>query len=236
MCVQIFVIENDQEQRDLMSLLLEREGYEVRGAGSLAEARELLKQHSVEIVLSDYDLGDGTIDEAPELPLARTIIVSAQDKIPIKAAAVLRKPVALDELLDRIEELESAEVSSRPSRPSRPSQPVAVQQHEQHQHSDGSTDDQPALVLYVAEGSSTSERAQRKLKSWLNTHVAGHLSLDIRDVRTHVTAAAGDKIILTPTLVRFGPGPKAWLIGDMEDDAAVDAFLGPLLRLEKSGL
>ena len=56
---RILVVEDDGDQRHLVSTILKSQGYQVSEAGDLATARELLSGPEVDLVLSDWKLPDG---------------------------------------------------------------------------------------------------------------------------------------------------------------------------------
>jgi two-component system NtrC family response regulator len=56
---RILVVEDDADQRSLVSTILEGQGYGVRDVGTLAAAREALEDGSFDLVLSDWKLPDG---------------------------------------------------------------------------------------------------------------------------------------------------------------------------------
>ena len=59
MSQRILVVEDDADQRGLVSSILEGSGYAVAQAASLAEAQQALNAAPVDLVLSDWQLGDG---------------------------------------------------------------------------------------------------------------------------------------------------------------------------------
>jgi CheY-like chemotaxis protein/anti-sigma regulatory factor (Ser/Thr protein kinase) len=56
---RILLVEDHEPTRTALSHLLIRRGYEVKSAGSLAEARALAKQHRFHLLISDIGLPDG---------------------------------------------------------------------------------------------------------------------------------------------------------------------------------
>lgn len=77
----LLIVENDARIAELMRWFLERRGFEVRAAGSLAEAREHLRQRMPDLMLSDIELGrENGREFLPQLSreglLPRTLVVS----------------------------------------------------------------------------------------------------------------------------------------------------------------
>ena len=56
---RILIVDDEQSMRELLAILLKKEGLEVLTAGSRAEAAALLGQHAVDLVLTDVRLPDG---------------------------------------------------------------------------------------------------------------------------------------------------------------------------------
>jgi CheY-like chemotaxis protein len=55
---RILIIEDDSDQRDLLSFLLTSRGAEVIEANSAAEGLDILEQHSPDVVITDIGLPD----------------------------------------------------------------------------------------------------------------------------------------------------------------------------------
>ena len=60
MPLRIFVVENHEDTRFLLCLLLEQSGHAVQSAGTLAEALELLPASNSDVLISDVGLPDGS--------------------------------------------------------------------------------------------------------------------------------------------------------------------------------
>jgi two-component system response regulator PilR (NtrC family) len=56
---RILIVDDEQSMRELLAILLKKEGYEVLAAGSRAEAAAALAGRSVDVVLTDVRLPDG---------------------------------------------------------------------------------------------------------------------------------------------------------------------------------
>ena len=57
---KILFIEDDESLNRAVSLKLSKEGYEVFGALSLGEAKNVLKEHNVQLIICDVNLPDGS--------------------------------------------------------------------------------------------------------------------------------------------------------------------------------
>ncbi|HEV8479706.1 MAG TPA: sigma-54 dependent transcriptional regulator [Candidatus Eisenbacteria bacterium] len=57
--LRALLVDDDTDFRDSLATLVEREGFDVRGAASLAEARKLMAEEEPDVVLADLQLPDG---------------------------------------------------------------------------------------------------------------------------------------------------------------------------------
>jgi len=100
------VIDDDRDFRESLELLVEREGFAVRGAGSLAEARSALAEAPPDVVLVDLVLADGDGLELvrDEEVQARSELVVITGHASVDSAVEVLRTGALDYLtkpLDR---------------------------------------------------------------------------------------------------------------------------------------
>ena len=113
MSLTVLVVEDDRDIRGLLQSVLQLEGFEVRSAVSLSEARALLSHARPDLVILDLGLPDG--DGADLLQLCRhthrlpIIVVSARQDEARKVALLdagaddyLVKPFGVGELLARM--------------------------------------------------------------------------------------------------------------------------------------
>jgi DNA-binding response OmpR family regulator len=113
----ILVIDDEENLRRTMKLILQREGYVVTTAGSIADARKCLQAGSFNLAFLDLKLPDGSgLSLLPEIrsqyPHMLVIILSAHDKMDVALEAInngasdyLLKPVDPPFLLARIKEV-----------------------------------------------------------------------------------------------------------------------------------
>jgi circadian clock protein KaiB len=85
------------------------------------------------------------------------------------------------------------------------------------------------LRLYVAGNAPNSVRAIANANAMCARHFSNH-ELEVVDLMVHPERAAGDRIIVTPTLVKLSPTPEQRIIGDLSDAGAVLAALGGAQR------
>ncbi len=109
--VRIAVIEDDNTQRKVIEFNLSREGYNVKGAGTISEGFKLIKEQNPAIVITDVMLPDG---DGVELlgkiisanPSTIVIVITAYGTIRMAVDAIrkgaynyITKPYEMDELL-----------------------------------------------------------------------------------------------------------------------------------------
>lgn len=85
--------------------------------------------------------------------------------------------------------------------------------------------DQYCLRLYVAGSTPQSSRAIANLKAICEKHLKGQHDLVVVDLYEQPDRAAGDQIMVAPTLVRISPMPVRRLIGDLSQTERVLAAL-----------
>jgi len=115
---RILIVEDEETQRVLLGGLLEKEGHAVSAAGNGADAIDLYRKNTFEIVFLDYKLPDTdgltllkTFKEInPEVDIimitAFGTIENAVDALKAGATDYLTKPVDLDDLLFKIKKIE----------------------------------------------------------------------------------------------------------------------------------
>ena len=124
----LLIVDDDAPFRARLALTLERRGYQVRAAGSLAEARELLAERVPTHAVVDLRLGDGNgldlVDELRGIAAAMRVVVLtgygnlATAVAAVKAGAVdyLAKPADPEDIVRALE----AEPGSRPAAQAEP--------------------------------------------------------------------------------------------------------------------
>jgi hypothetical protein len=83
------------------------------------------------------------------------------------------------------------------------------------------------LRLYVARGTPNSSRAEHNLQIALRElpDLGKSLCLEVVDVFLHARRAAGDGVIVTPTLIGRSAGKRHTLLGDLSDGKRLRLFL-----------
>ena len=114
----ILIVDDEDNFRDGFKQYLTNKGYEVFGAATLTEARKLLRENAIDIVLLDVQIGK---EYGPDLlddinltrPTPITILLTAYGEVDMAVAAMkngafdfMSKPLKLPELEKRLKEAE----------------------------------------------------------------------------------------------------------------------------------
>jgi circadian clock protein KaiB len=90
------------------------------------------------------------------------------------------------------------------------------------------------LRLYIAGQAAKSIAALTNLKLLCNAHLFGRYEIEVIDLLENPKLAAGDQILVVPTLVRKLPEPVKKIIGDLSQTERI--LLGlDLPRTQKGG-
>ena len=118
MKTKILIVDDEDNFRDGFKQYLTNKGYDVFGAANLTEARKLLKENAIDIVLLDVQIGK---EYGPDLlddinltrPTPITILLTAYGEVDMAVAAMkngafdfMSKPLKLPELEKRLKEAE----------------------------------------------------------------------------------------------------------------------------------
>ena len=80
--------------------------------------------------------------------------------------------------------------------------------------------------LYVAGDAQNSHLAVANLKTFCRAHLPGRHEFEIIDVLRHPKRAWAEGIVLTPTLVKFAPGPASQIVGTLSQPQVLWQALG----------
>ena len=213
---RILIVDDNDDVRQMMAFMLQSHGHVVAEAAGADEALRHLEEGGFDVVLSDYELPDKTgatmLREAAAAGLlghATALIVTAHTQTEdTEGFEVVRKPIDVERLLAQVQAVLAS--SAVPLSP-----PAAA---------DGGA---PAanLVLYVAAGSVASAHARRSLEALLRQDEGCPIAYSLRDLAENTAEAEQDQVVFAPTLVKRGPGPRAWVLGDLADAAVVKDLL-----------
>jgi CheY-like chemotaxis protein len=210
----ILYVEDEPDMRDLITEVLSQEGYEVQPAATAELALAQLESRSFDLLLTDYRLpkqsGVWLLRQATRrgfLERTPVIVMSAEEDPPgIRGVPFLQKPVEFDVLFSAVR----AATSAAPQPEVAPGAQADL-----------------LLVLYVSPGSPESQRATRRLREMLAGLQPGRVDLAVVDTRSEGAAdrLEEDRIVATPTLVKKGPGPKMWFVGNLSNTGMVEEMI-----------
>ena len=117
--LRVLVIDDNEDIRSVIQLSLEKEGFEVRGAGNGREAAQILRNGGIGVVLTDIlmpeqDGIETIVQLRAEFPEIKIIAMSGASsvtgfdylKVPGQLGArILRKPFEMRELVKLVREL-----------------------------------------------------------------------------------------------------------------------------------
>jgi two-component system, cell cycle response regulator CpdR len=221
MTARVLYVEDDDAVRRFLETLLAGEGYEVTAvdnaeAGIAALARQPGEFH---VLLTDYELphhnADWMLQLARDKGLIGTVpvlvLTGTGEPHGVEGHRVLRKPVDVEVLLAALQDViaapEEASVLEGPPMTGAP--------------------DVLKLTLYVTGGSRESQRALRNLQGILKKFERSRVSVTVHDVISHSDAGRleDDRVVVTPTLVRTHPLPKAWAFGNLSQSELVEELI-----------
>ena len=217
--VNVLVVEDDSDIRDLLVTLLELAGYQATAFGTAEQALEELRQRTFDLVLTDYALPNHTggwlLQQAAAEGLldATPVIVVTAHPSPGEVAGyeVVQKPFDLDDLVERVRRRLEGGTPRRPRTPERPGS----------DRSGGDGKDgcpQPIeLILYVSAHSPRTATAIENIKQVLARYGSDRVTLTICDVQKDPALGERDDVAFTPTLERRSPGPRTFILGHMSN-------------------
>jgi len=210
---RILLVEDAQDQLDLISLALIRNGWQVEAASRADEALRRLEERQYDLVISHLGLPDQAATKmlheartAGRLASTAVIIITGQANPPNPDGfPVVHKPVDLDVLVRQVRSILGLAAEA-------PAEVAA----------DGAVVE---LVLYYTPPWTSSLKALRNLEKILEGFDKDAVHLNVRDLAEHPEQAEADGVVFSPTLVKKAPGPPVWMLGDLSDSRAVTDLL-----------
>ena len=207
---RILVVEDQDDVRRLVATALEIEGYEVHEAANAQEGLRRLRQRPFHLVLTDYAMPGGTgtwmLREAERLGLmagtAAMIVTAHPDVRELSDITVINKPLDLDNFLEQV----------------RSAVPLP-------RVSEGAGSQTIELVLYISSTSPASIRARQNLEELLSRFDNGRIKCTVVDLVADPMAGDADRIAFTPTLVKRSPGPRTWVLGNLQNPSILTDIL-----------
>lgn len=227
-CGRILVVDDDRAFGAFLLEALQTRGHDVDWAGCLADGVASLFGHRYDLLILDLRLPDGTglellrhaIDQGVIADSAAIILTGHDDFDEPSDIRVFRKPVDLDPFLDRMGDIVAATKRRRPAGTARLS---AIARGVADERMRVPKRQKIELVLYTSAESEKSVRAIRAVRQVLDRYDQAQVSFSICDLSGTPSGGENDAIVFTPTLVKKGPGPKMWIIGNLDNaDVLVD--------------
>src|SRR5262249_17193202 len=79
------------------------------------------------------------------------------------------------------------------------------------------------LVLYTSAASEKCQKALRTIRDVLDQYETSQVKFTICDLSGRPSLGDADSVVFTPTLVMRGPGPRTWIVGNLDQaDLLVD--------------
>lgn len=220
---RILYVEDDEDIRDTLAMLLEHEGYRVTALPDAEAALDALGKAKFDLLLTDYQLPGRNAAWLLETARRRElldglpviVLSGAHEPAGIDGHRLLRKPVSQETLLAAFD-------AAMPERAEPAPSPRSV-----------ATDADLRVVLYVDGTSPASRKARRNLAHVLAGVDERRVDVTVHDIsagRAWVTAAEEDRVVVVPMLVRRWPLPRVCIAGDLSSvDVVRDAIVPPIL-------
>jgi circadian clock protein KaiB len=222
MTIRLLYVEDDDDLRRLLSVMLVNEGYEVVAVSSAEDAIVELQTRHYQLLLTDYNLENKNADwmlqvaEGSGALRDTTVVILTGEVRPagVDGYRILKKPVDVAVLFAALDDAVTTQVKlplSAPAKNVAPDTPASV-----------------GLTLYVTGGSRESKKALRNLNRILRKFEHAQLRIDVLDVTDGTLPADAldqDRIVVTPTLVRTYPLPKVWVFGNLSKTELVEQMI-----------
>jgi CheY-like chemotaxis protein len=203
---RVLLVDENDDNRELIALALEGEGYEVERVALAGAALECLRQRRYDLVLGHYGLPDknaavlfGEAKHEGLLDETATLVMSGlPEPVGVRQDQLIRKPLDLSRLIRQVHTV----IGPAPPR-ARPAEAPAEQPVD--------------LALYLTLPWPSSLKAKRNLDKLLSALAPGSFQLTVYDLAKDPARAETDGIVFSPTLVKRSPAPRAWVMGDLSD-------------------
>lgn len=217
---RVLVVDDDQAFGNFILAALESNGHDVDWAPCVADALAALYQHRYDLVIADLRLPDGSglqlLRDATDDGLlhdSAAVLLTGQDFEQPDDIRVFRKAVDLDGFLAGTGDI-IAQAKRRRAR--RVLRGAGTPPHLASDRSGGKPRTRIELVLYTSPESDKCQKAIRAINHVLERFNVSQVSFTVCDVAKHPHRADEDSVVFTPTLVKRGPGPRTWLLGNLD--------------------
>jgi DNA-binding response OmpR family regulator len=217
---RVLVVDDDRAFGGFMLAALESRGHDVAWAGCIADALSLLYSSRYDLVLFDLRLPDGSglelLRDATEeglLEHTAAVILTGHDFEEPDDIRVFRKPLDLDPFLNRMDEIVAAAKRRRDRARVKP--PASTREVARDHSGRSGKHAKIELVLYVSASSEKCNKAMRTVGQVLEQYDARQVKFIVRDLSDGSSSGDEDAVVFTPTLVKRGPGPRTWIVGNL---------------------
>ena len=218
---RVLVVDDDRAFGGFMRAALESRGHGVEWAGCIADALSLLYANRYDLVIFDLRLPDGSglelLRDATEeglLEHTAAVILTGHDFDEPDDIRVFHKPLDVDSFLTRMDEVVAGAKRRRRAVPLKPPSSTRGVSHDHSGRSGKSA--KIELVLYVSAASEKCQKALRTIGQVLQQYEAGQVRFTVRDLSRGTWSDDDAGVIFTPTLVKRGPGPRTWIVGNLD--------------------
>lgn len=224
---RILVVDDDRAFGNFMLAALESGGHDAEWASTVADGLACLYHSRYDLVIVDLKLPDGSglelLRNAGDdglLHNSAAVLLTGYDFEAPHDIRVFSKATDLERFLAGVGEIVAQAKRKRAAR--------ALRGGSGHS---GLASDRPGtkqrtridLVLYTSPASDKCQKAIRAIQQVLDRYNVSQVKFTICDVAKNPQVAEEDSIVFTPTLVKRGPGPRTWLIGNLDQtDLLVD--------------
>jgi CheY-like chemotaxis protein len=217
----VLVVEDDDQARALLEGVLSSRGDTVTAVRTAEDGLDRMRVDAFDLVIADHGLpgrsGLWMLQRASEQGLmqdAVAVIITGQDSLDGAVAyPVVTKPFDIDVFIREADDL----LATRPStgRQSQKGRSTAVARNAGRiQRTDAHRIE---LVLYVSSLSVGSIRALEAVRDVISRTRDGEIKFSVCDLAKQPQRAADDRITYTPTLLKLSPGPRTWIVGQLQD-------------------
>ncbi|HZR22379.1 MAG TPA: circadian clock KaiB family protein [Vicinamibacterales bacterium] len=218
---RILVVDDDRAFGGFMLASLSSRGHDVEWAGCILDALGNLYSERYDLVIIDLRLPDGNglelLRQATEeglLTQSAAIILTGHDFDEPDDIRVFHKPLDIESFLDRMGEIIAHTKKREVARSTRPPAHARGTSHDRGRRSDKQA--KIELVLYVSPSSEKCQKAVRTIQQVLEQYDAQQVNFSVCDLTGRPSTAEEDAVVFTPTLVKRGPGPRTWIVGNLD--------------------
>lgn len=225
-CGRILVVDDDRTFGGFMLAALESRGHDVDWASCIQDGLASLYARRYDLAIIDLRLPDGSgldfLRDATDEGLfedTAAIILTGHDFEEPSDIRVFRKSLDLDPFLDRMANIVAATKKRKATSSRRTTMPPSsLRGLAFDQHRPSKKPPRIDLVLYTSAASEKSQRALRTIQRVLDNYEAHQINLTVCDLADQPAQADEDSVVFTPTLVKRGPGPRTWIVGNLDQD------------------